>query len=123
MKILIDTQIFLWIQTNPEKLSTSQMSALQNPHNQIYVSAISLTEIIIKVSIGKLNFAADPLAIAKQSGLNLLDYRAEDTVFLQTLPLHHKDPFDRMLIAQAKANDMLMMTNDSLFKLYDCELN
>jgi PIN domain nuclease of toxin-antitoxin system len=122
MKILIDTHIFLWVLTNPEKLSTPQMNALQNPHNQIYVSTISLTEIIIKASIGKINFAADPLAIAKQSGFILLDYRAEDTLFLKALPLHHKDPFDRMLIAQAKANDMAMMTNDSLFKYYDCVL-
>lgn len=122
MRILIDTHIFLWILDNPEKLSTAQMNALQNSYNQVYVSAISLTEIITKVSIGKLTFGADPLAIAKQSGLNLLDYRAEDAIFLQTLPLHHKDPFDRMLIAQAKANEMTIMTNDSLFRLYDCEL-
>jgi PIN domain nuclease of toxin-antitoxin system len=60
--------------------------------------------------------------MAKQSGFNLLDYRAEDALFLRELPLHHKDPFDRMLIAQAKANDMVIMTNDAFFRLYDCEL-
>ncbi|MBC7751926.1 MAG: PIN domain-containing protein [Candidatus Saccharibacteria bacterium] len=60
--------------------------------------------------------------LLKKSRFNLLDYRAEDALFLQALPLHHKDPFDRMLIAQAKANDMTIMANDSLFRRYDCEL-
>ena len=122
MNILIDTHIFLWALTNPDMLTAEQKKALQYPHNHIYVSAMSITEIIIKASIGKLDVNFDPVAIAKQSGLNLLDYRAEDALFLQKLPLHHKDPFDRMLIAQAKANDMTIMTNDSLFRLYDCEL-
>lgn len=122
MKILIDTHIFLWASSNRKMLSQTQMDALQNPFNQIYVSAISLTEIIIKVGIGKLIADFDPLVMAKQSGFNLLDYRAEDALFLIELPLHHKDPFDRMLIAQAKANDMAIMSNDSLFRLYECEL-
>ena len=122
MNILIDTHIFLWALTNPDNLTAEQTTVLQNPHNHIYVSAMSITEIIIKASIGKLDVNFDPVAIAKQSGFNLLDYRAEDALFLIELPLHHKDPFDRMLIAQAKANDMAIMTNDSLFRLYDCEL-
>jgi len=122
VKILIDTHIFLWATSNRKMLSKEKMDALQNPYNQIYVSAINVTEIIIKVGIGKLTANFDPVIMAKQSGFNLLDYRAEDALSLQTLPLHHKDPFDRMLIAQAKANDMVIMTNDALFKLYDCEL-
>ena len=119
---MIDTHIFLWATSDRKMLSEAQMGALQNPYNQIYFSAISVTEIIIKVGIGKLIASYDPLIMAKQSGFNLLDYRAEDTLFLKALPLHHKDPFDRMIIAQAKANDMAMMTNDSLFQHYDCEL-
>jgi PIN domain nuclease of toxin-antitoxin system len=122
VNILIDTHIFLWATSNRKMLSKEQMDALQNPYNQIYVSAISITEIIIKVSIGKRIADCDPLVMAKQSGFNVLDYRAEDALFLRELPLHHKDPFDRMLIAQAKANDMVIMTNDALFQHYACKI-
>jgi PIN domain nuclease of toxin-antitoxin system len=67
----------------------------------IYVSAVTITELMIKPSLGKLRIDFDPVAMTKASGFELLDFNAESALLLKDLPFHHKDPFDRMLIAQS----------------------
>jgi PIN domain nuclease of toxin-antitoxin system len=122
MKIIIDTHIFLWaISANP-KLDKNQIQALQTLSNTIYVSSISITELMIKASIGKLNIDFYPISIAKESGFDLLEFSAEDSTALKALPFHHKDPFDRMLISQAMNRKYTIMTVDSKFVAYDCKL-
>ena len=122
MKIIIDTHIFLWAISDTSKLSKKQLLALQTLSNSIYVSSISITELMIKSSIGKLHIDFDPIAVAKESGFELLDFPAEDAMALKDLPFHHKDPFDRMLIAQSMVNRFHIMSDDRKFKLYDCKL-
>ncbi len=122
MKIIIDTHIFLWAISANSKLSTKNFDALETLSNTIYVSSISISELMIKSSIGKLQIDFDPIHIAKKSGFELLDFSAEDSMMLKSLPFHHKDPFDRMLISQAINRNFKLMTQDSKFTLYDCKL-
>jgi len=121
MNILIDTHIFIWLLKAPDKLSPAHLTQLQQPHI-FFLSAISISEMMIKASIGKLNVDYDPLEMAQKSGLRCLDFSAEDASLLKRLPLHHKDPFDRMLIAQSLSRKMPIMTNDKKFQDYDCKL-
>jgi PIN domain nuclease of toxin-antitoxin system len=122
MKILIDTHIFLWAISDTQKLSSKHKQALLTLSNTIYLSSISVTEIMIKSSLGKLKIDFDPIQIAKESGFELLDFSAADAMVLKEMPFHHKDPFDRMLISQAINRKFKIMTVDSKFKSYDCKL-
>ena len=122
MKILMDTHIFLWAVSNPDKLSDRWRFELESQANQVYLSAVSVAEIMIKSSIGKLNVNFDPVDIAEKSGFDLLDLTVKDALLLKDMPFHHRDPFDRMLIAQGVQNRMYIMTDDSKFRLYDCRL-
>ena len=121
MKLIIDTHILLWAIASPDKLSTKQKQALETLSNTIYVSAVSITELMIKSSLGKLTVDFDPVSIAKESGFELLAFSAEDALALQKMPFHHKDPFDRMLIAQAINRKYKIMTNDEKFLNYECK--
>ncbi|CAK8712089.1 MAG: PIN domain nuclease, a component of toxin-antitoxin system (PIN domain) [Candidatus Electronema aureum] len=122
MKILIDTHIFLWAIADPARISADKRKRLEQLTNTVYVSSITIAEIMIKSSIQKLKIEYDPLDAAKQSGFQFLNFRAEDALLLLNLPFHHKDPFDRMLIVQAIANDCYLMTDDSKFRAYECRL-
>lgn len=122
MHIIIDTHIFLWALADPDKMSEARRAALEDLSNVIYVSAISIAELMIKASLGRLQIDFDPVAMAKDSGFTLLDFKAEAALLLKDMPLHHKDPFDRMLIAQSVTDHYPIMTEDSKFALYDCEL-
>lgn len=121
MNIIIDTHIFIWLLKTPEKLKSDHIQILKSPH-EFFLSSISVAEMMIKSSIGKLNVNYDPVDMASQSGLKLLDFSAQDANYLKKLPLHHKDPFDRMLIAQSLCLSMPIMTCDNKFKYYECDL-
>lgn len=122
MKILMDTHIFLWAISDPDKLSAKWRLELESQANQVYLSAVSVAELMIKSSIGKLNVDFDPVYIAEKSGFDLLDFTANDALLLKDMPFHHRDPFDRMLISQGVQNHFYLMTDDSKFRLYDCRL-
>lgn len=121
MNILIDTHIFIWLLKKPEKLEPEHTQILKSPHD-FFLSSISIAEIMIKSSIGKLNVDYDPVDMALKSGLKLLDFSAQDANHLKDLPLHHKDPFDRMLIAQSLCQKIPIMTCDNKFNYYECDL-
>ncbi|WP_299876928.1 type II toxin-antitoxin system VapC family toxin [uncultured Cocleimonas sp.] len=122
MRIIIDTYIFLWAISDPSKLDDKQRLEIETAANIIYVSSVSITELMIKASIGKLVVNYDPIAIAKESGFELLDFSAEDALALKELPFHHKDPFDRMLVSQALNRKYALMTDDGKMSQYDCRL-
>ncbi len=122
MKIIIDTHIFLWAISEPDKIHVRKRVALETATNIIYVSSISIVELMIKSSLGKLQINFDPVEIAEQSGFELLDFSAQDAMHLKHMPFHHKDPFDRMLIAQSNARGFPLMTEDRKFSHYDCKL-
>lgn len=122
MKILVDTHIFLWMLSYPEKLNEKRRYDLQSPANEVFLSAMSIAELMIKRSIGKIDFEFNPLEIAQEVGLEILDFSGADALALGALPFYHKDPFDRMLIAQSLVNQFFLMTDDSKFLQYDCKI-
>lgn len=122
MRIIIDTHIFLWALAAPDRLGADRKSELESLANTIYVSSISIAEIMMKVSLGKLEFNADPIAVTQEVGFQPLNFSAADAILLKDLPFHHRDPFDRMLIAQSIAQKTKLMSEDAKFTLYDCDL-
>ena len=122
MKILIDTHIFLWMLAAPEKLSDDRRYKLELPSNELYLSAMSIAELMIKASLGKLEVNYDPMLLAKEMAIDVLNFSGEAALLLKDMPFHHRDPFDRMIIAQAQESKMKLMSDDKKFTLYDCNL-
>jgi PIN domain nuclease of toxin-antitoxin system len=122
LKILVDTHIFLWMLSCPEKLNEKRRYDLESPANAVFLSSISIAELMIKSSIGKIDIDFDPLEAAKQMQVEILDFSGAHAVALGQLPLHHKDPFDRMILVQAMTNKLLLMTEDQKFSAYDCSI-
>ena len=122
MKVLIDTHIFLWMLSSPGKLNDKRRYELEAPANEVFLSAMSIAELMIKHSIGKIHIDFDPLEMAKKMRIEMLNFSGVDAMMLAQLPLHHKDPFDRMIIAQAIANRLNLMSDDSKFLEYECKV-
>lgn len=123
MKLLLDTQCWLWWFTEPERLNEDIVTQIADEANELWFSVASIWEIGIKASIGKLPLP-EPLdsyisSRMAELGVQLLDIKANHAVKVSSLPLHHRDPFDRMLIAQAIIENMTLVTADSMFKQYD----
>lgn len=122
MKLLIDTHTFLWLAADSSKLSPKAQQLLSDDTNEIYLSVASLWEMAIKIGLGKLQ-VAKPLAalVAEQQQANriqLLFIQPGHTFAVQDLPPHHKDPFDRMLVMQAQAESLTLVTQDSTLNRY-----
>ncbi len=122
MKILIDTHIFLWALSSPEKLSSKRIFQLESASNEVFLSAMSIAELMIKSSLGKLEINFNPVEMATEMGITLLDFSGEEALLLKNLPFHHKDPFDRMIISQAMTYKLKLMSDDQHFKHYPCKL-
>ena len=120
MKLLLDTHILLHALTEPERLSRERNESIENPANVVFVSAVSMAEIAVKVSIGKLCVDVDLLPAVEQAGFEWLDLSPREALQVAVLPLHHRDPFDRMLVAQSQINDLILVTDDSKIADYDC---
>lgn len=119
-RILLDTHLLLWAVAEPRKLSVGARKRLDEA--DVYVSAASIWEVSIKAAIGKL--AADPaelLAEVEPAGFRLLPVTGEHAAAVAKLPPLHADPFDRILIAQAKTEPLMLLTNDEIVARYgDC---
>ena len=122
MRLIIDTHIFLWTLADPKRIHRDQRAEIETHANIVYVSSISIAEVMIKASIGKLDVRFDPLEMVEKCGFESLDFRSEDALLLKDMPFHHRDPFDRMLIAQSMANQYPIVTDDHKFEAYDCRL-
>ncbi len=122
MNILIDTHIFLWLIYDTKKVNKKYMDYLKDLDNTIYLSAMSIAEIMIKKSIGNLEVDFDMDEVLGVMGIEVLDFDAKSAMLLGTLPLHHRDPFDRMIIAQAMTSRCKIISVDSKFAFYECEL-
>ena len=120
MKIIIDTHIFLWSLASPERIAVTKRKELETPTNIIFVSSITIAEIMIKASVGKLAVDFDAEELALRSGFELLDFTPKAALLLKELPFFHKDPFDRMLICQSLLLDYPLMTDDRKIMHYDC---
>lgn len=117
---LIDTHVFIWLAENAPNLPVSIRDSLENTEN-VFVSIASFWEISIKLKIGKLSLCSDFNNIETrlaQTRFKLLPITLKDTIQLYYLPLHHKDPFDRILIAQALNNSLILVSRDQIFDSY-----
>ena len=125
MNYLIDTHILIWFIEGNTNLSKQAQDLIANPANSIYVSQASLWEMTIKISIGKLSLSislSELEVFLINNQFQILDAKFSHYEILQHLPFHHQDPFDRLIIAQAKAEDYMIITNDNRFKLYNVKL-
>ncbi len=122
MKYLIDTHTFLWYGGNDKKLSQKSKELIENPQNQIFISIASLWEIAIKNSIGKLDISIPYKEIITEidkSDFVILPITFADTIVVNQLQWKHKDPFDRIIIAQSIANQIPIISYDITFDEYD----
>jgi len=122
LRVLLDTHVFLWAINDPGRLSSRMTATIQDPGNEILVSLASAWEIAIKVGIGKFPMPS-PLAAylqrqMAQHGFALLPIQFSHLAMLEKLPLHHRDPFDRLLVAQAIDEGATLITVDSQLKRY-----
>lgn len=117
---LPDTHVFLWYATSSRIMKEETYRILQDPANQIFISAASIWEIAIKQGLGKLQpLAQEPEQVVDDSRFRLLDINAVHAKTAGLLPLHHRDPFDRMLVAQAQIEDLILITDDPDIPKYD----
>jgi len=122
MILLLDTHTFIWYVTDNSRLSNQVLEFINDENNEILLSIASLWEIAIKQNLGKLSFNQPfDKFITQQLNLNdfrLLDIKISHITVVATLPLHHRDPFDRILIAQALAENIPILSADKIFDLY-----
>ncbi len=118
MRLLIDTHAFLWALAEPERLGAMAAEALMEPQNELFVSIVTAWEAAILQSLGRIEIDL-PM---EQSDLALrsswLGIELRHTAIVRALPLHHRDPFDRMLIAQAMSESMTIVTRDGAIRRY-----
>jgi PIN domain nuclease of toxin-antitoxin system len=125
MRILLDTHIFIWMATEPERLSPRFTASIIDRQNSLFLSLASIWEIQIKVALGKLDLKGDLATIVdiqiEQNSIQLLSIDLEHIYALSNLPAHHRDPFDRLLIAQSQVEKMTLATVDSAFDQYEID--
>ena len=119
MRLLLDTAVLIYAVESPERLSKRAATVLKNTQNVLELSTISLAEIAIKAAVGKLKLSPALVRQAVQDlDIRTLPYTAEHAFELFALPLHHGDPFDRQIIAQALSEQIPVVTPDEKFRLY-----
>ncbi len=122
MNLLLDTHAFIWWLTDQSRLSARSLQALMNNDNTVTLSVASIWEMTIKLKIGKLSVVGDLKDIVQQqvqvNRIHLLAISSVHALKTLDLPLHHRDPFDRMLIAQALSEEMTLITTDASMTAY-----
>lgn len=119
MRLILDTHILLWWWDDSPKLPADMRSLISNADHEVFVSAVSIAEIAVKKSVGRLEIGDDFAGGIASDGFTELPLTAAHSGQLATLPLLHRDPFDRMLIAQAQVEQATLVTIDRLMKQYD----
>ena len=122
MRLLLDTHTFLWFVENSPNLSTDALAHIKDASNEVYVSIASIWELAIKISTGKLQIS-QPLELFVPNQLSLnqmsaLQITVDHTALVATLPLHYRDPFDRLLVAQALTEQMSIVSKDEALDAY-----
>lgn len=123
MRILLDTQSWLWMQASPERFNADSLDLVERPDTELMLSAASSWEITIKYALGKLPLPASPGDYVperiRSSGVVALPVTHTHALRVATLPSHHRDPFDRLLVAQAQVENLTILTSDRAFEPYD----
>jgi PIN domain nuclease of toxin-antitoxin system len=121
MKLLLDTHLLLWAAGEPDRLSAEARSLIDNPENELLFSAASLWEVAIKRGLGRRDLKVDARLLRRgllDNGYGELPIISDHVVAIESLPTLHKDPFDRVLVAQATVECVTLLTTDSLVAQY-----
>ncbi len=121
MNLLLDTHILLWHLMDNPKLSREISLTIENPQHKKFISIASLWEIAIKRSLGKLEIL-QPIETLTPAEITILPLTISHISYLEKLPFHHRDPFDRIIIAQAIVEKLSVITNDDYFDYYEIDL-
>lgn len=119
--ILLDTEAFIWWDANHPRLGGNARAAIQDA-DEVYVSAASAWEIVIKMALGKLHTTRRAAAAVTEAGFQELPITFEHAEAVRSLPRHHADPFDRMIIAVARSEGLTVLTSDEQFRKYHVPL-
>jgi PIN domain nuclease of toxin-antitoxin system len=121
VKLLLDTHALIWWDSDPKQLSRPALAALRDPANSVWLSVVSVWEMVVKSQLGKLTLRLplSQIVVQQQSnGLHVLDVTLTHTLAVEGLPPVHKDPFDRLLVAQANVEGAEFVTADPIFAQY-----
>jgi PIN domain nuclease of toxin-antitoxin system len=121
MKLLLDTHLLLWTAGQPDRLSAEARKFIDDPSNELLFSAASLWEVVIKRGLGRDDFKVDVRVLRRgllDNGYSELPVVSDHVVAIDSLPTIHKDPFDRVLVAQATVEGITLLTTDSLVSQY-----
>lgn len=121
MRLLLDTHLLLWALAEPARLDSVTRAAIEDPENEVLFSAASIWEIAIKAALRRPDFDLDPAEVARaalETGFQELPVKAAVAARVLHLPMHHRDPFDRLLVAQAMSEPARLYTADALLKPY-----
>ncbi|HYQ77123.1 type II toxin-antitoxin system VapC family toxin [Cellulomonas sp.] len=119
MRLLLDTHVVLWWLADDPQLGARHRELIADPGNDVHFSAVSVAEIAIKSSLGKLTAPADVVTPLVDDGIAPVPFTPEHAAALRGLPWHHRDPFDRMLACQAQVEDLVLATVDARLGEYD----
>jgi PIN domain nuclease of toxin-antitoxin system len=126
LKAILDTHAFIWWVTNDSRITDNVRQIIADSSNELFLSVASCWEMIIKMQLGKLTLTGNPESfIPEQMLLNSirgLPIQVSHTLHVYKLPLHHRDPFDRLIISQSQIEKMPVITSDPLFKEYDLKI-
>ena len=126
MRLLLDTHVWLWTLVSPTRLPAEALGQLGDPENELYLSAASTWEIAIKYRLGKLPLPEPPHQFVpprlSRDGVIALPVEHAHTLAVAELPLHHDDPFDRLLVAQARLEQMTLVSADAVMARYEVDL-
>jgi len=125
VRVLLDTQVWLWMLAAPERLSRRSRALVVSAENELLLSAASAWEIALKHGLGRLELPESPETyiprLMARTGVTPLPVHHRHALHVATLPLHHRDPFDRLLVAQAQLESLPILTADRAFRRYDVE--
>ncbi|ELR98840.1 type II toxin-antitoxin system VapC family toxin [Gloeocapsa sp. PCC 73106] len=123
MRLLLDTHSLLWaLDGSLSKLSPSEVTVISDCNNIVCISTASLWELSIKLSIGKLTLPENFFTVITSIGYEILDIKIHHIIEYASFPLIHRDPFDRILIAQARCEGLILVSHDELIKSYDVQV-
>jgi len=126
LRLLLDTHVFMWAITGDPRLSADASRTFTNPNNEVLLSVASVWEIVVKAAAGKLPFprpvSSNLRAELKKTSTAVLPMLLQHALQVEKLPLHHRDPFDRIILAQAIEEKIPVVSNDQKFRLYPVQL-
>lgn len=126
MRLLVDSHALVWAMLNDHRLSPRSRRAFREGTDELHVSHVSLWELSIKITIGKLRTLGSSISYLRdecnEHGISVIPLRFDHILRAESLPLHHRDPFDRLLVAQALEEDLAILSSDSRLRQYSARV-